>query len=172
MFLIKPLLKGGEAPLGARKMNKNVLEQLKALKSNVKTAGVKLSAEETELYELGRIFGMGMAEGYLEKIAEELSEAAEQVATPVEGLVPPVNQYADSPNEIPVESTDTAETNFIAGIKAQLLELTPQQVVAWFGQLPPEYQQIIANDPELYAIVDAAYKQISAPSDDVPGSDL
>ena len=159
-------------------MNRNILEQLKELKGNIKTAGMKkLSAEETELYELGKIFGRGMAEGYLEKIAEELSEATDQAAQVlpeqvVDQIVQQPSEYADSPNEIPVESTDTTETEIVASIKAQLLELTPEQVVVWFEQLPPEYKQVIASDPELYGIVDAAYKQVSAPSDDVPGSDF
>ncbi|MEM0369712.1 MAG: hypothetical protein QXE80_03335 [Pyrobaculum sp.] len=159
-------------------MNKSILQQLKELKANVKTAGMrKLSAEETELYELGKIFGRGMAEGYLEKIAEELSEAAEQAAQTlpqqiVEQIVEQPSEYADNPNEVPAESTDTTETEIIANIKAQLLELTPEQVVAWFEQLPDEYKQVIASDPELYGIVDAAYKQVSAPADDVPGSDF
>lgn len=155
-------------------MDRSILEKLKALKGTTKTAQVKLSAEETELYELGRIFGRGMAEGYLEKIAEELSEVVQEAATaaPEELLAQPqANEYADSPNELPAESTDTTETDIIASIKAQLLELTPEQVVIWFEQLPDEYKQIIASDPELYNIVDAAYKQVSAPADDIPGSD-
>lgn len=143
-------------------MGDNIFRRLQELK---KTASFdKYAEEQKELYELGRIFGMGMAEGYLEKIAEELEQAAEQL----EAIPEPSEAPKETPTEVGAESTDTEETLLVAQIKAQLSEMTPQQIVEWFETLPPEYQDVIADDPELFSIVAFAFDQLSAPAQGQP----
>jgi hypothetical protein len=157
-------------------MGDNIFRRLQELK---KTASLNKYAEEaSELYELGKIFGMGMAEGYLQKIAEELEQAAE--AAEQQGVVPvapapavvnmpePSDAPVENPNEVPAESTDTSETMLTAQIKAQLMSMTPEEVVNWFSTLPEEYQDAIADDPELFSIVAFAFDQLNAPSTNQP----
>jgi hypothetical protein len=157
-------------------MGDNIFRRLQELK---KTASLNKYAEEaSELYELGKIFGMGMAEGYLQKIAEELEQAAEaaeqqgltpdQTAQMLAGMPEPSQAPADNPNEVPAESTDTSEAMLSAQIKAQLMSMTPQEIVNWFASLPEEYQDAIADDPELFSIVAFAFDQLNAPTSGQP----
>jgi len=108
--------------------------------------GFAKTAEERELYMKGKIFGMGMAEGFLEKLAQEIE--ALQTPSPSEPIV--------APQQVPAGPAETE----LDEIKKLLRSMTPSQIFKWILQQNASTLEIISKDPELSSIVDTALAQV------------
>lgn len=109
------------------------------------------TAQEKVAYELGKIFGRGMADGYLEKIAEELEQLQEAIAEP----------EIDEP-DFAYESVDEdQEVNIAEQLREAILDMTPEQVVTWYNSLDEATKQIVDDIPELAIIIEQAHAQVS-----------
>lgn len=132
-----------------------------SLRDFVKQAEVKSeelikTAEDKELYEKGKIFGMGMAEGFLEKIAQELGEVVEPQLPPTAPAEPVV-----APQQVPAEPVDTE----LDTIKQIMKSMTPVQLAQWLLAQDAGTLEIIAKDPELAAMADEALKVLESAED-------
>ncbi|HQE47943.1 MAG TPA: hypothetical protein PKV93_01160 [Fervidobacterium sp.] len=114
-------------------------------------------AEERQAYELGKIFGYGLAEGYLEKIAEELEQVQQQLAEVAEAF-----EDIDTP-DFEYESTDEdPEVQQTMELREALLDMTPEEVVAWYNSLDEGTRQMVDNIPEIAIIVEQAHAQFTS----------
>lgn len=112
------------------------------------------TAQEKVAYELGKIFGRGMAEGYLEKIAEEIEELQEAL------------KAAEPETDVPdfaYESVDeSSEVDIAEQLREMILDMTPEQVVTWYNSLDEGTKAVVDEIPEIALIVEQAHAQVSA----------
>lgn len=132
-----------------------------SLKEFVKQAEFKShtsikTAEDKELFEKGRIFGMGMAEGFLEKIAQELSDVVEPELPFVAPAEPTV-----APQQVPAGPTSTE----LDEIKQIMQSMTPVQLAQWLLTQDASTLELIAKDPELSAMADEALAALDGVQD-------
>lgn len=123
-------------------------------------------AEERQAYELGKIFGYGLAEGYLEKIAEELEQVQQQLAEVAPEGIPEEEFEAfediDTP-DFEYESTDEdPEVQQTMELREALLDMTPEEVVVWYNSLDEGTRQMVDNIPEIAIIVEQAHAQFTS----------
>lgn len=124
------------------------------------------SAEEKMAYELGKILGRGMAEGYLEKIAEEL-EALQQAELEAAGIPADVTgeiePETDEPDFDYEASDEDPEVQSAMQLRETLLDMTPEEIVAWYNSLDDASKNVIDNIPEIRLIVEQAHASFNQP---------
>ncbi len=112
------------------------------------------SAAEQELYNQGVIFGKGMAEGFLTKIAEEIEQELQEVQEQpaAVGGVPAPEAPTVAPQQVPAEPS----SDELAQLKEYFRQLTPVQLAQWLLQQPPEIIDVIDQDAELSSMAQEA----------------
>jgi len=112
------------------------------------------SAAEQELYNQGVIFGKGMAEGFLTKIAEEIEQELQQVQEQpaAVGGVPAPEAPTVAPQQVPAEPS----SDELAQLKRIFQQLSLFNFAQWLLQQPPEIIDVIDQDAELSSMAQEA----------------
>lgn len=129
---------------------KNFKKVAESLKDFVKASNKQLlkTAEDEELFEKGRIFGMGMAEGFLEKIAQELQESE-----------PELPQTAPAEPEVaPQQVESEATSSDLEQIKVIMRKMTPRELAEWLLQQDAQTLKMISDDADLSSMANEALR--------------
>ena len=137
---------------------RKVVESLEEFVKNASTKQVFndphiKTAEDRDLYEKGYIFGRGMAEGFLSKIAEEVPETLPTPA-PAEPTV--------APQQVPAEPADSD----LEQLKQLMKQMTPAELAEWLLKQDSDVLAVIASDPELAAYANEALSVLDSMQED------
>jgi len=142
-----------------------------------KTAGMEKIAETLEIYNLGRTFGIGFADGLQEQMTKMAAEAAEEQVPPAvapvmaapgtmdipHATLAPTAAGVDAQTVAPQQIATQPLALEVAGtaeVLATLKAMTPVQIVQFASNMPKDQLLRVAADPEVANIIEGAMQQV------------